>query len=835
MVEHPLSHLFYTDGTNYQWNITTNDNEIEITNNELTDAGIDLEESICDDNELKFGSFVASTFSFDVRNVMGSLYNKTITVQCSLDHHDENKFPVGVYVVKSDKPSADRKSRHIEAYDMLETIINADVSEWYDETLPNDDSTISMRDFRNSFFSHFNVQQVNTTLVNDNFIITKTIKLVDNEGKRAVLSGSEVLKNILEANGCFGRINRTGQFEYIYLSQGIMGLYPNMPDDEQKYPSETLYPRSADSIPLLNSQYTGACDSEDYFCKSIGEVEIRNKDGSTLIWEGTRGENKYCIENNFIFYGRTSADLRTAARNILNKITNIVYKPFSVTAVGNLALEPGDGIRINGKYGLIESYILKRSFSGSQRLEDKYSSTGVEEYQVDATGTNTRDVEQLNGIRRELIVSAEQLTSRIVDETNNRESAIEQLEDNVGILIKDGKLYTKLDLNTNGLSFTSDGVVVMNTSNFKINQFGDVTIKGSLSAGSSINGSTITGGSLSIPADDGSGAVEIRDGIFQYYRENVASIRGAHIMLTQWGMVFSAMDNSTHSASTQLLIQRVPTTERDWEISFSGGTNIRKDGISTPSLSVNGNSVLTAGSSIDASKVSGDMAINNLRVTTAAIIDGPLQAGSILVGSGHNEVLTTASSISGSKVTGTVSKASTADGLSGTLDSKSGLSASVTTEDLIFIGSTWRATSKRYADNHYQAISSSDERIKEDISDIDEKYLNALDNIKVKNFRFKKENGKFDRLEHVGVIAQEVLQVLDDCGINTEDQNIVEYREPYANEERLVDDGKVYCINYQQLTTLLIPAYQNLKKEYEQLQQEVRALTHLVNELIKSK
>ena len=806
MVEHPLSHLFYTDGTNYQWNITTNDNEIEITNNELTDAGIDLEESICDDNELKFGSFVASTFSFDVRNVMGSLYNKTITVQCSLDHHDENKFPVGVYVVKSDKPSADRKSRHIEAYDMLETIINADVSEWYDETLPNDDSTISMRDFRNSFFSHFNVQQVNTTLVNDNFIITKTIKLVDNEGKRAVLSGSEVLKNILEANGCFGRINRTGQFEYIYLSQGIMGLYPNMPDDEQKYPSETLYPRSADSIPLLNSQYTGACDSEDFFCKSIGEVEIRNKDGSTLIWEGTQGENKYCIENNFIFYGRTSADLRTAARNILNKITNIVYKPFSVTAVGNLALEPGDGIRINGKYGLIESYILKRSFSGSQRLEDKYSSTGVEEYQVDATGTNTRDVEQLNGIRRELIVSAEQLTSRIVDETNNRESAIEQLEDNVGILIKDGKLYTKLDVNTNGLSFTSDGVVVMNTQNFKINQFGDVTIKGSLSAGSSISGSTITGGSILITGQVGS-------------FENKFQVTDVGTMICQaFGKVLSFSDLGM---KIQNLYSNLQLDISDQCIDFSGTQWFtRIDGLKVTTQNLQLYKFNTG---------SGDYCIidfdgTDLRYTTNGT-------------SNAKKLLTDSSSISGSKITGTVASASAADtaavaSLANELKSTAKISPSqingkISSNNVdveyrqtglaLFDSEGWTLIGKYYFD-HNNAGTASDRRLKQDIDNVSDSYLVILDKLSVKTFKFK------DDTEHtkVGLIAQDVQEVLDDLRLT--DSDIVHE----------IDDGYL-GVNYQQLTTLLIPAYQNLKKEHEELKQEVRALTRLVNELIKSK
>jgi hypothetical protein len=424
MVDYELSELFKKDGIDKQLIIQTDDKKATITNTELHQEKFELTESLCSESEIAFGSCEASSVKFTMSNVFTSLKGKWITVTMSLNGNTDKPFQFGRYKVYSDKPTADRTQRDVVAYDALYDIINANVMEWYDFVLPNLDSTITLKNFRDSFFEHFGVTQKDITLPNDSMVIKRSLDKETGNVQTNVLSGSTVIKAICEINGCFGHINRQGQFEYIYLKQDIQGLYPA----NDLYPSDDLYPKSPDSYRINKSDYITA-DYEDYIVEPITKLQIRSSDSDVGTIIGN-GNNAYIIENNMLTYQKTADEMQTIAQNIYNKISKIRYRPFTADLRGNPCLEVGDAIRILTKNAIVESYVLERDFKGIQALRDSFSSVGEQYYSEKVNSTQT-SIKQLENRSNKLERTIEETKSTITDVENDLSSQIKQTAENI--------------------------------------------------------------------------------------------------------------------------------------------------------------------------------------------------------------------------------------------------------------------------------------------------------------------------------------------------------------------------------------------------------------------
>lgn len=422
MINYNLIDLFKKNSINKQLNIMTDDKTTNITNVELHQEQFELTESLCSENELTFGCCEASCIKFTVSNIFLPMKNKWITVKTTLNNNTNKPFLWGRYKVFSDTPTADRTCRDIVAYDVLYDIINADVVSWYNTILPNKNSTTTMKNFRNSFFKHFNVVQADIELVNDNMKIEKTIEPEE-------LSGATVINCICEINGCFGHIGRDGKFHYIYLEQEIQGLYPR----NDLYPSNTLYPKDPKSTQIGKSMYITA-EYEDYLVKSIDKLQIRQEEDDIGVIVGA-GTNTYIIQDNFLVYGKGSEELKGIASNVYKKITKIIYRPFSADCKGNPCLEVGDAVRLPTKYELIESYILKRTISGIQALRDDIESTG-EEYRSTQVNSVHKSIIQLKGKTNVLTRTIEETNSKITDVESGLSSEIKQTATDIRAEVK---------------------------------------------------------------------------------------------------------------------------------------------------------------------------------------------------------------------------------------------------------------------------------------------------------------------------------------------------------------------------------------------------------------
>lgn len=447
MIDYKYADLFLEDSIDKQ--ITIKYDGGTIGNEELFSESMELSEGLCSESALRFGCCEASELKFKVANIMIPLGGKWITVSEILNRCTDEAFPLGRYKVYSDKSTADRRYREVTAYDAMYDIINADVTDWYNTILPDMDSTMTMKQFRTSFVAYFGLEQEETELVNDGMIIEKTI--VPSE-----ISGKDVITAICEINGCFGHIGRNGKFQYIYLKQNIQEIYPR----DDLYPADDLFPNDPDTQKIGKSVYI-SCQYEDFITKGIEKLQIRQEENDIGIIRG-EGDNCYIIEDNFLVYGKSGRELENIAENILSVIRGVSYRPFSAEVKGNPCLEAGDAVRLQTRYEIIESYILKRTLKGIQALRDTYEAEG-EEYYSEKVNSVNKSIVQLKGKTNTLTRTVEETRLEMKDIEKGLKSQITQTVEQIRLEVEDTKngLQSQITQNAGNicLKVSKDSVV----------------------------------------------------------------------------------------------------------------------------------------------------------------------------------------------------------------------------------------------------------------------------------------------------------------------------------------------------------------------------------------
>lgn len=471
------SDIFLRSGIDKQLKIYTGDRSISFTNSDLYFQEFQLEESICDEESIKFGYLQASSIQFKVANSFVPLKGKWLKVDFVLDKDDSNTYPVGKFKVAEDTPAADRRYRTVKCYDALYDVINADVSTWYNALFPSDDTRVTLKTFRNSFFSYFGIEQADISLVNDAIVIEKTISPDE-------LSGKVVLSAILELNGCLGHIGRDAKFHYIYLEQEIQGLYPR----DDLYPADNLYPLAEKTSPIGKSVYK-KCEYQDFITKSIDKLQIRKEENDIGVIVGS-GNNAYVIEDNFLVYGKSASDLEIIANNILKKIAGIRYRPFKANCIGNLLFDLGKPVRLVTKYEMIETYILSRTLTGIQQLSDSYSAKGTE-YQQQKINSTAKSIKELKGKTNTLFRSVEETRLEIKDLDKNLSSQITQNAKEIKLKVSKGEVSSEISQEADQIIIKSNRLVVESTQ-FKLDAKGNATFSGTLSAASGSFTGTVT-------------------------------------------------------------------------------------------------------------------------------------------------------------------------------------------------------------------------------------------------------------------------------------------------------------------------------------------------------
>lgn len=500
MSNYTYADLFDKSASKKEITIETEDKSVKITNSEIHFEQFELKEILCDDDYLTFGQCNASQLKFKISNVFTSMVGKQINVSAVINGHTDAPFIFGKYRVISDKPTDDKRYRNVTAYDAIYDIGEAEVSSWYNGLK----FPLTLKQFRDSFFAYFGVEQVETTLPNDSMEVAETIKPSE-------LSGQTVMEAICSINGCFGHINHDGKFEYVFLKAIISGLYPK----KGLYPQKGLYPRKGSEKEKVTGGKYKSVKYEDFACQKVTKVQIRKSENDIgAVYpdtEITENDNSYILQDNFLVYGMGADDLETVARNLYEVIKVVKYRPYNCEKIGNPCLSLGEAVNVYTAKEIIESYVLSRTYKGIQQPTDTISASGKSpKYSEQVNGIN-KSIIQLRGKTNELERTVEETRSEIKDVESGLDTKITQtagkieLEstraqgvetdlaaaisvqaDQIKLKVSKGDVSSQLSVESGQVSISGNRFVLDST-NFSISYDGKVTAKSIDITGGTIN------------------------------------------------------------------------------------------------------------------------------------------------------------------------------------------------------------------------------------------------------------------------------------------------------------------------------------------------------------
>lgn len=593
-----------------------NDYTYLLTNDDLKSVPR-ITEMLTDENDLDFGRCNSNYIEFSIAADVIPLIGKACRVYLWMDDNKDTLFRIGKYRITSDKATADRNYRNIVAYDKLNEMNTADVTDWYNSLFPSDQSVISVAAMRASFCRHFNIDDATDTsdMVNDQVTCGKTIS----PGDGGFIDGATILRALCSINGGFGNISRNGDFRCIVLKSGLIGLYPRI----DLYPSEELYPREDITTLIDSGYYIPPLAYEDYYTENITSVQIREDDDDLGVAVGESG-NDYILEGNFILFGKGASELEEIATRLLGKIHGMSYMPFNVRAFGDPVFEVGDPVRFRTGDVIVNSYILKRTLTGTSAMEDQYESVG-NQYRDDKATNISTDIAKLKSktvkieknVDRVSVELTEQLDDTVVGSyayitsqeigtkvsNGTFTSTVQQLNNSISLKVSQGDVSSSLSLESGQVTLNSNRLVV-NSTNFTLASNGNATFSGVVEA-ATISGSDIVGGT--IVTSGTYGWTRIAQGQYQSKPTELSDNKYIHIVGWEEPTVaiLSGSAFANLSASGGLVLQNC-------------GIDVRGSG----GIQVGGYSVLTTNSTISASQLPSTVLTTSSSISTDQISFG---------------------------------------------------------------------------------------------------------------------------------------------------------------------------------------------------------------------
>ena len=767
MINNGYKSLFYDSGSDHQIFVSIDGKKIA-DNSSIEFESFELEETLCSESDLTFGSCESNCIKLVLRGIP-SILGKEIVVSEEITGSGLDPFIYGKYLVTSDVPTSDKTKREITAYDSMYGILNCDVKSWYSAlSFP-----MSLRQFRDSFFSYVGIEQVGASLVNDGIVINKTLVTTNSDSNtitsETTISGKKVITAICEINGCFGNINRDGKFEYVILDSITSALYPS----ENLYPSDKVFP-SDSNAESMTGRYI-EFDYENFQTRNITQLEIRNSNESSGEIVGKTGNN-YVISGNFLVSDKSGDDLRQIADNILQVISKASFTPVkSSNCVGNPCLMLGDPIRFNTSREIIETYILQRTLSGIQAKRDYFVSSG-NEYYSEKVNSVKNEIDSLKGKANKLERTAEHTLSELSDLDENTSSRFEQTANAIAAEVAerqgaDAEMSTKISQTAHSIELTASGgeqsvgitiqlydengnVIDTSSGNANITITGVVKFTDLAQAGATvINGSNITTGI--IKSSDGEFTrAKFYDGI--YYALNYGGSEYVYPMI-----VVTEPGYSTYGVSNM-------NTTFHGSVVFDDSLKRVYLGSATAN-----HRIATIG---DIPNTSGFLTRSDI----SGFITG------ITVNDRGN------SAASAGKYT---SYLYLAVGISGTYSSVSGYH-----------------------------ILASDRRMKDFVTDVPDISV-AYMGLRPVHFKFKDDADGVDRHWHYGFVAQEVKDAFDFAGLDTYGEALVGYDE--ENDMWLLDKSEMHAMHVRMIQKQQREIEQ-LKKEIDELKQKMEVLSDVI-------
>lgn len=402
-----------TDATKAAWKSDAAHKEIEIripeaditlSNEDIVSESLELKEAIESSGNLSFQGCIAASLKVECFTLVDDTL-EGMWIEADIIADNTQTIPLfRGYISEVTNQTHEEFTTVIRAYDALYKINNTDVTSWYNGlSFP-----MTVQAFRNSFFNRVGVTQVADYLTNDGIAIQKTI-----EDK--VIMGSKIIKAICQINGRFGRISRTGRFEYVHLTEAAEALYPA----EDLYPDDDIYPSDENAVDNVLKAHYSAISFENYRVASIDKVQVIDKSGQIAASAGS-GTNIFTLKDNPLVWGLSSANLQAVARNLYNTVQGLWYTPSEVKCVGLPYVECGDFVLMSARLSIIRSYVLSRTLKGIQAITDSFKAPGDKKQPVYTPNIQT----QANANAQAITNEASTRQTQITNEANTRQSQI---------------------------------------------------------------------------------------------------------------------------------------------------------------------------------------------------------------------------------------------------------------------------------------------------------------------------------------------------------------------------------------------------------------------------
>ena len=353
---------------------------IEIHTADIESESFQLDESICSEDNLKFGLCESAKVEFtiknkaDIPNLKSSDYGDLLNIYLYFNGDSDTLFQIGQYVCYKDEYTSNREHRNIELYDLNFTLNDLDITSWYNRyfsdgnrhqiiwviadlfnwinksgSYANDDSSPNI---------HIEIDPV-YTLCNGAFPIGKTIE-------SDTITFGFFMQGLLEFNGAFGHITREGKFKFLVMQSYDATPCRTVTDNFRKPP-------------------TNYSDDNTW---GIGQIDVYGRNNEMKYTQQNTDKKKpsiYVMVDPWVIADRDAGDSYTnnAIRTLLITINHYNYNKSETECSGDLCIEVGDRYNVEftqaSQYDTrnwFRSYVLERHFKGIQSMHDTYTAKG---------------------------------------------------------------------------------------------------------------------------------------------------------------------------------------------------------------------------------------------------------------------------------------------------------------------------------------------------------------------------------------------------------------------------------------------------------------------------
>lgn len=372
---------------------------VTLTNADLVEDDFEVTERVNAGSGIEFIGCLASCVQFTTKTVKADVKGQYMTVTITCD--DTEVIPLFRGYVDDVEQKPHQPDKVITAYDILYKLSDTDIALWY----TNLSFPISIKDFRDSLFQELGITQVATTLTTDSIQIVRRYN-------PTTLNALDVIKSLCQINCVFGKINRSGEFQYV--------VPPNT------------------STVLQDISYYKEATYQEYYVKPVDKLTLRFSDQEDIYYGG--GDNNYVIVDNFFAKGLEEETLRSLAQSLFAIVQNFQYQPFEANVNALPYMECLDVVSLpvmdldTGVVHQLPYTILERTIKGIQALRDEIKAEGDEYQHVFESNISI----QLEELKRQIEV--------IRDDMDNLKFAYYLLTNQDDIDIDDDEEKTLIDM-----------------------------------------------------------------------------------------------------------------------------------------------------------------------------------------------------------------------------------------------------------------------------------------------------------------------------------------------------------------------------------------------------